>query len=238
MRQLVVIQNEKGEGLELLESSFKAAGFEIVHRFRQVNPEDADAPAVVVLGGPMGVYEQDGHPYLSAELRLLEERLSRRRPSIGICLGAQLLASAAGARVYPGSAGFELGAMPIQLTREGQVHPLFEGLPASLVAAHWHGDTFDAPKGSTHLARSAKYEQQAFQLENSYGFQFHMELSARTLGDWISRSPQDVRRSNKSAEELSAEVNAFRQEEASWKEVMGRLVQRVADDCNHRVAGA
>ncbi|WP_244222438.1 glutamine amidotransferase-related protein [Corallococcus praedator] len=94
----VVFEHEEHEGPGLLGPALEAAGFTLVRRFRTVRREDVDAPLVVVMGGPMGVYEADAHPFLKDELALLGERLASERACVGVCLGAQLLAAAAGPR--------------------------------------------------------------------------------------------------------------------------------------------
>ncbi|NPC86452.1 type 1 glutamine amidotransferase, partial [Pyxidicoccus fallax] len=114
----VVFQHEEHEGPGLLGPALEAAGFSLVTRFRSVRREDVSADLVVVMGGPMGVYEADQHPFLHEEQSLLTERLANELPCLGICLGAQLLASAAGAEVFPGKNGFEVGVAPVRWTQD------------------------------------------------------------------------------------------------------------------------
>ncbi len=125
----------------------------------RLEPDEPDL--LVVLGGPIGAYEEDRYPFLADELRLLEQRLAADRPTLGICLGAQLMARALGARVYPGSAK-EIGWKPLSLTPAGRSSPLahLDGHLTSIL--HWHGDTFDLPEGATLLATSDLYRHQAF----------------------------------------------------------------------------
>ena len=181
----VVFQHEEHEGVGLLGPALEEVGFTLVTRFRAVRREDVDADLVVVMGGPMGVYEADQHPFLHEELSLLTERLANERPSLGICLGAQLLASAAGAEVFVGKNGFEVGAAPVRWTQDGMKDPVIAGVRPKTVVAHWHGDTFKPVAGATLLASTDRYSQQAFRLGTSYAFQFHLELTAAELGRWL-----------------------------------------------------
>jgi GMP synthase (glutamine-hydrolysing) len=145
---------------------------------------DPSAPdLLVVLGGPIGAYEEDKYPFLRDELRLLEQRLASGRPVIGICLGAQLMARALGARVYPGPAK-EIGWHPLTLTAAGQESPLvhLDGVPV----LHWHGDTFDLPQGAQLLASTDICRHQAFALgRNVLGLQFHAEVDAADIERWL-----------------------------------------------------
>ena len=139
---------------------------------------------LIVLGGPIGVYEEVDYPFLAAEIQVLERRLAADRPTIGICLGAQLMARALGARVYPGQEK-EIGWSPIELSTAGQ-HSILSYLAPDYMVLHWHGDTFDLPKGSVRLASSYKYENQAFAWgECGLALQFHPEVTASGLENWF-----------------------------------------------------
>jgi len=149
---------------------------------------DAVRPLLlVVLGGPIGAYEDTAYPFLGDELRLIEHRLRANRPTLGICLGAQLMARALGARVYPGPVK-EIGWAPVTLTEAGRRSPLRfigEGESGGVVL-HWHGDTFDLPDGAVHLASSALYENQAFSWgQSALALQFHAEAGGRGLERWF-----------------------------------------------------
>jgi GMP synthase-like glutamine amidotransferase len=129
--------------------------------------------ALVVMGGPQSAYSDDRFPTRTRELALLAEAVERGVPTLGICLGAQLLAVAAGARCYRGEAK-EIGWFPVDVT--GANDPLFGGLP-TFTPLHWHRDTFDLPPGAVHLASSERYANQAFRIgERVWGVQFHPEV--------------------------------------------------------------
>jgi len=139
--------------------------------------------AVVAMGGPMSVNDEEELPWLQDEKRLIADAVRAGTPFWGVCLGVQLLASALGARVYRGPSP-EVGLLPVTVTGEGRDDPVFAVLPEELVTLQWHGDTFELPVGATRLASSPAYENQAFRLERAYGVQFHLEVSAEMAREW------------------------------------------------------
>jgi GMP synthase (glutamine-hydrolysing) len=139
---------------------------------------------LIVLGGPIGAYEEADYPFLTDELKWLESRFQADLPVLGICLGAQLMARALGAAVYP-SGSKELGWAPVTLTAAGQQSALKALDPGQTEVLHWHGDTFDLPSGATRLASTALCPNQAFFWGgNSLGLQFHPEVTAAGLERW------------------------------------------------------
>lgn len=184
----VAIRHVAFEDLGAFAPALAAAGFDI--RYHDVGEQDLSAldPTVpdllVVLGGPIGAYEEDVYPFLRDEIGLIERRLKAGRPIMGICLGAQLIARAAGARVYP-SGVKEIGFAPISLTAAGAASCLapFAHDPITL---HWHGDTFALPAGAVRLASTDLCENQAFSLgPQVIGFQFHPEAGAGGFEKWL-----------------------------------------------------
>jgi GMP synthase (glutamine-hydrolysing) len=148
---------------------------------------DALAPALlIVLGGPIGVYETETYPFLQWELALLRRRLAQNSPTLGICLGAQLMAAALGAAVYPGGQGKEIGWAALLPGADAAACPaIAQLLIPDLPVLHWHGDTFDLPRGAAHLAASARYPNQAWSLGASIlGLQFHPEVLSGALERW------------------------------------------------------
>ncbi len=140
---------------------------------------------VIVLGGPIGAYDEQDYPFLIDEIRFLEQRLAKDLPTLGICLGAQLMARTLGAKVYPGS-GKEIGWYPLKLSVAGQQSPLSYLASNDTLVLHWHGDTFDLPTGCTHLASSSQYQNQAFIWgECGLALQFHPEVTAQGLEHWF-----------------------------------------------------
>ncbi|MBI4824664.1 MAG: type 1 glutamine amidotransferase [Nitrospirae bacterium] len=153
---------------------------------------------LVMLGGPMAVYEMDEHSHLMAGSRLLREAINREMRVLGICLGAQMIAHCLGAMVYKGHAP-ELGWLPIELTGDALKDPLMRRLAQHPTVGdfwrrfkvfHWHGDTFELPIGSVRLASSGLYPNQAFRYgKNVYAFQFHIEVTKEMLYDWFKAEP-------------------------------------------------
>jgi len=182
MKTATVLRHVQFEDLGSLQGVLEAAGYAIAYRtvgdddFLAFDPLTPDL--LVVLGGPIGVYEEEVYPFLGPEKALIAQRLASGKPTIGICLGAQLIAAALGARVFP-SGVKEIGFAPISLTAEGMASPLLHLEGISVL--HWHGDTYDLPAGAEHLASSTLVQQQAFALGKTVlGLQFHAEVDART----------------------------------------------------------
>ena len=148
---------------------------------------DRSFDAIVVMGGPMSVNDEDEHPWLRDEKRMLAGAVNGGIPVWGACLGVQLLASALGAKVYSGSEP-EVGLLPVTLTEEGRSDPVLGSLPSEVITLQWHGDTFDLPDGATLLASSSAYPNQAFRVRNAYGVQFHLEVTPAMADEW-SRVP-------------------------------------------------
>jgi GMP synthase (glutamine-hydrolysing) len=142
-----------------------------------------DADLLAVLGGPIGVYDTDKFAWLSDELDIIERRLARNRPTLGICLGAQMIARALGARVFAGH-GKEIGWSTLTLSPDGRNSPLRH--LDDIAVLHWHGDTFDLPAGARCLASTALYQNQAFDHgRNTLAMQFHCEVDADDIESWL-----------------------------------------------------
>jgi GMP synthase (glutamine-hydrolysing) len=152
-----------------------------VDELRPISEDDPDL--LVVLGGPIGVYEADAYPYLETELQLIRDRIAHNRPVLGICLGCQLVARALGADVYPGGTK-EIGWAPLKIDGDVEGNVLAPVRDAAEVL-HWHGDTFDLPAGATRLASSAVYPNQAFSYrDHVLALQFHLEVEPEALESW------------------------------------------------------
>ena len=200
---VIAYVHEPHEDLARFRAPLERAGFRPVERLRAPDPEgDIQAPLLVVLGGPMGVYDAERFPFLGTELDVLRARLAADRPCIGLCLGAQLLAAAAGASVFRGARGKNIGVGPV--TRAGAADdPLLRGLPDSFDTVHWHGDTFEPIPGSP-LFRGETYPAQGYRVGRSVGIQFHVELGPEGFRDWVEGSADDLLRSGRDPEALLA----------------------------------
>jgi GMP synthase (glutamine-hydrolysing) len=206
-----VIRHVEIEDLGYLGEALERNGIRSEYVDAESLPDDAGAVrdgGLVVLGGPMGAYEADRYPHLRAEIELIRAFLAAERPVLGICLGAQLLAVAAGARVYPGERGKEIGWAPVQLTEAGVHDPLWTGFPESFDTFHWHGDTFDLPAGAELLAHTEGYVQ-AFRLgPAAYGVQFHPEVVPAQLESWIRAYRLELERERLASEDVLGVPNA------------------------------
>ena len=147
--------------------------------------------AIVAMGGPMSANDEAELPWLRSEKALIADAVRGGVPFWGVCLGVQLLASSLGARVWAGDEP-EVGVLPIELTDEALADPVFAGLPRSLPALQWHGDTFDLPEGAVRLAGSEAYPNQAFRYLNAYGLQFHLEVSTAMALEWADVPEYDA----------------------------------------------
>jgi GMP synthase (glutamine-hydrolysing) len=148
-------------------------------------PEAAEAFDVIIsMGGPMNVYEEEHYPFLREETAFLRQAIMAGVPTLGICLGAQLIAKACGAAVKKAPVR-EVGFDSVELTAAGREDALFQGLPESLPVFQWHEDTFDLPEGSSLLAASPRCPHQAFRYRNAFGLQFHIEVTRNLLWQWF-----------------------------------------------------
>ena len=200
----------------------RKAGYEIEyvdvaeHDLAQLDPLGADL--LVVLGGPIGVNDHAAYPFVTQEIELLKERLGGDRPTLGICLGAQLMAAALGARVQSGS-GKEIGWSTLDLSanRRAQFPAALRDVPV----LHWHGDTFDLPEDCTQLASTAICRNQAFSRgPNVLGLQFHPELIAARFEHWLLGQRANWRRLASVPRRCAAIPN-----------LMGKLSKRRAPAC-------
>ncbi|MGB9623555.1 MAG: type 1 glutamine amidotransferase [Phycisphaerae bacterium] len=153
-------------------------------------PRDrAGINAIVSMGGPMNVYEEDRYPFLRDETEFLRRAVAEAVPTLGICLGAQMIAKACGARVVR-SPQKEVGWSEVTLTEAGLRDPLFHALPRVLPVFQWHEDMFELPEGSQLLATSPACPHQAFRCGSACGLQFHIEVTREMLGEWFADSPK------------------------------------------------
>jgi GMP synthase (glutamine-hydrolysing) len=195
-------------------------------------PDWRDFDAIVAMGGPMSVNDEDNLPWLVEEKRAIGEAVRAGMPFWGVCLGVQLLAASLGARVYPGPAP-EVGILPVELTLDGLVDPVFEGLQHELLTLQWHGDTFDLPHDAVRLAGSPAYPNQAFRVQKAYGVQFHLEVSADMARQWADvpeyvSSLEQTLGSDGAPEFLAAIEQNAETMRTTGRAVFERWVERVA----------
>lgn len=204
-KSALIIRHVPYEGVAAYRAPIEAAGYQ-VDRIDVIDPAfsalDLTAPdLLIMMGGPMGVYEQDRHPWIACQLRRLARRLEAGRPTLGVCFGAQMVAAAMGARVYPGE-HMEIGFHPVSLhDPEGLLRHL-----AEQPVLHWHGDTFDLPDDVELLASSPLYRHQAFRRgRNILALQFHAEMGLDPRFDaWIEEGPEAIARAGLTEADLRA----------------------------------
>ncbi len=162
-RRALALSHVSFEDLGTFEAPLRARGFEIDYVLAaQAHfplPQADSCDLLIVLGGPIGVYDHHAYPFLKDEIALIARRIEAQKPILGICLGAQLMAAALGSRVYPGKRGAEIGWSPLQPAPNSNPPAWFAPLVApGLSVFHWHGDTFDLPPGALHLAKTELYD--------------------------------------------------------------------------------
>lgn len=186
-KRVSVITHVSFEDLGSFEQTLREAGYTINYidassgDLTEIRPQSDDL--LIILGGPISVNDVDAYPFLRTELELINERLSADMPTLGICLGAQLIARALGAAVYPGPVK-EIGWAPIQLSDAGSRSALRHLVGEDVCVLHWHGETFDVPEAAGLLASSQDYPNQAFDYGKTLALQFHPEVTRRGLEQW------------------------------------------------------
>jgi GMP synthase (glutamine-hydrolysing) len=213
--QAVVLSHLPFEDIGSLEPALVERGFAIrtvdVASAQFPVPETPQCDLLIIMGGPIGVYDAADYPFLTAEIESIRQRLAARKPTLGICLGAQLIAAALGARVYPGPHGSEIGWFPV-LPANPESSPAWLAplLAEDLRVLHWHGDTFDLPPGSQHLARTPLYENQAFAIgKTALALQFHPEVTAAGLERWYVGHACELHQKGIPVQELRASTQEF-----------------------------
>ena len=217
------------EGLGNIEEWINAKGYPLSStRFYEDNvllPKLDDIDWLIIMGGPMGAYEENIYPWLAAEKRFIGKAINKGVKVLGICLGAQLIDAALGAKVYP-NAQKEIGWFPINLTEESRSSILFRGLPAEFLAFHWHGDTFDLPAGTKHLAESAACRNQAFSYGNHVlALQFHLDVRRDNIEEWVQSGASELVKALyiQTAEQMLAQDNQFVIIEKYMRQIMDNL---------------
>jgi GMP synthase (glutamine-hydrolysing) len=203
--QVVAFRHVPFEDLGLIGAALEARRIEIAYADAFSTgpmPDWRQAAGLVFMGGPMSA--NDDLPFIHRELEIIRQAVALDRPVLGVCLGAQLLARALGARVYHNTAK-EIGWAPVYWTGEARRDPLLNGMESPETLFHWHGETFDVPAGAEHLAWSDTCRNQAFRAgPGTYGFQFHLEVTPEMISRWCSEDANsaDVR-------ELTHPIDAY-----------------------------
>ena len=195
MTRLHFIQHVPFEGIVYIETYARNNGFLISGtRIYENNPfPKPDAyDWLVIMGGPMGVHDERIHPWLLDEKKCIEQAIERGKKVIGICLGAQLIAAVLGAKVYANRAR-EIGWFPVTLTPAARETGICKGISDRFTAFHWHGDTFDIPRGALHIAVSDACANQAFIYDGHViGLQFHCESTAGAIAGLIDNCGNEI----------------------------------------------
>jgi len=199
------------EDLGSFELPLRDAGYDIEYiDMAERDPATLDplaADILVVLGGPIGVYDNEAYPFVTREIELVSKRLAADRPTLGVCLGAQLMAAALGARVYPALTK-EICWAELDLKENGTDNPLvgLRGIPV----LHWHGDTFDLPAAATLLASTDVTPHQAFSRGNNVlGLQFHPEVVGARFEHWLLGHANELAAAGISPVELRSDARRF-----------------------------
>ncbi|MCB2109001.1 MAG: glutamine amidotransferase [Rhodobacteraceae bacterium] len=189
MTSVLAIRHVAFETLGILEDIFADRGWNYGYaeagtaQWATLDPMASDL--VVILGGPIGATDDATYPFIAHEIAFIEKRLAARKPILGICLGAQMIARALGAQVYPGPAK-EIGWSPLFLTGAGHTSPCRHFTADQCFMFHWHGDTFDLPEDAVNLAFTEACAHQSFVWNDiALAFQCHPEVRAREIENWL-----------------------------------------------------
>jgi GMP synthase-like glutamine amidotransferase len=195
MIRLHYIQHVPFEGLGYIEKYANENKFEITGTRIYAGepfPHADNFDWLVVMGGPMSVYEEKKYLWIADEKRFIESAIKKGKKVLGICLGAQMIASVLGARVFPNKYK-EIGWFPVELTEEASKTSFFRNVPQNFIAFHWHGDTFDIPKGALHCVSSRACVNQAFVYEkNVAALQFHCESTTESINALIDNCSDEL----------------------------------------------
>jgi GMP synthase (glutamine-hydrolysing) len=213
MSTVWVLQHVRCETLGIMAQTLDAAGLAA----RYVRPIEGqpvpkrmeEAAGLIVMGGPMGVYEQRRYPFLRDEMQLIEQALREEKPVLGVCLGSQLLASTLGATVTKGPKK-EIGWYPVTLTDGAPSDPLWQDVEPSFMAYHWHGDIFALPQGASSLASSELTACQAFRYGHSaYGFLFHLEMTTAIIAAMVQAFADELHEAGIDGDEMIKQADRY-----------------------------
>jgi len=184
--EILVVQNTALDPAGILGEELVHCGAQLVTWLpeQQSVPPAGNFAGLIIMGGPMGAYDDDSFPHLRQTVDLIQRFYREDKPVLGVCLGAQLIARAFGSPVYPHSTP-ELGFTPVNVVDSTATEPWLKDCPADLQLMQWHFDTFDLPKSATLLMTNGTCQNQAFRIGTKiYGFQFHLEATAEIIAEW------------------------------------------------------
>ena len=189
------LQHVHFEGIGCIENWAKNKKFSVnkTRLFKaEALPNLDNIDLLIIMGGPMNVYEEDKYPWLALEKKFIKDAIKKNKKILGICLGAQLIADALGAKVYKNKHK-EIGFFPITFTDEAFKYPFFSKFLKKLDVFHWHGDTFDLPQGTVRIASSEACKNQAFVYgSNIIGLQFHLEITKEGIASLVENCSCDI----------------------------------------------
>lgn len=209
-KQILVIQHtpEETPGIVSQMMADRNLSVKTFHPWKDgILPQDLSPfDALLVMGGPMGVYESGRFPYLNREQEIIQTMIEANKPVAGVCLGSQLIASVLGAKVAP-SPRMEIGWYRVELSQQALTSPFFKEVPSDFMAFHWHGDQFELPREATPLASSAITPCQAFSFgKKTLALLFHLEVTEDLVKQMTQDFPEDVTKGGESIEEIIAGI--------------------------------
>lgn len=213
MKSVLAIQHTPAETIGSIAAPLAAANVAVhtceVFCQQSVPTEIGNYSGLILMGGPMSVYEQDRYPFIASELALIQSAMTAGKPVLGICLGSQLIAAALGARVYPGRKK-EIGWLKVRLHEGGMRDPLFVGVPFAFTAFHWHGDVFEVPKDATPLLGSDITACQGFRFgTRTWALLCHLEVTAESIQAMIRSFPDELKAAGVNAANVLAQTSTY-----------------------------
>jgi len=207
--RILIIQNCEIERLDLFERylSLNKINYAVFHAWKNEKfPSVEKFNAFLIGGTPLSVCEADNHKFLLNEKNYIKKLIELEKPLIGICCGAQLIASVLGAEVTKNPV-MEIGIYNVNLTESGHKDPVFKGFPAKFPVFHWHGDTFDIPGNAHLLAKGKDCNNQAFRYENAVGLQFHLEVTCASAARWADMYKNELLHTGKTKERITEDCS-------------------------------